>query len=171
MRVLKTIETTFETELNRIVYAKVVRGEYPDPVAYVSDAEQREELAGLRAGTIDRPATKLGYINRLAQLEAQIKDIAKRNEQIDIENTAARKAIDDKYIADIAAAKLEEVNLMAAVRSYRNYLISQCDWTQIPDAPLTVEQKTAWQEYRQALRDIPQNYATAAAVVWPTPPA
>lgn len=30
-----------------------------------------------------------------------------------------------------------------------------CDWTQLPDARLSEEDKVAWTEYRQKLRDLP----------------
>jgi hypothetical protein len=35
-------------------------------------------------------------------------------------------------------------------------LLSQSDWTQLPDSPLSEEAKAAWAEYRQALRDMPK---------------
>lgn len=59
----------------------------------------------------------------------------------------------------------------AAIRSRRDMLLATCEWTQIPDVPLTEEQKEAWREYRQALRDLPQTFATPEGVVWPKPPA
>jgi hypothetical protein len=40
------------------------------------------------------------------------------------------------------------------VRTIRNQYLSDCDWTQLSDSPLTIEQKTAWAEYRQELRDV-----------------
>lgn len=58
----------------------------------------------------------------------------------------------------------------ADIRSRRNALLTACDWTQVADAPLTEEQKTAWRNYRQALRDIPQAFATPEDVVWPDSP-
>lgn len=39
------------------------------------------------------------------------------------------------------------------VRSHRNGLLSESDWTQLADAPVD---KAAWAAYRQALRDLPQ---------------
>jgi hypothetical protein len=57
------------------------------------------------------------------------------------------------------------------IRTNRNALLAQSDWTQLPDAPLTTEQKAAWAEYRQALRDLPETYTTPDEVVYPTPPA
>lgn len=39
------------------------------------------------------------------------------------------------------------------IREERNRLLSQSDWTQTVDAPLTAQSKEAWATYRQALRD------------------
>lgn len=41
------------------------------------------------------------------------------------------------------------------LRNERDFLLKQSDWTQIPDSPLTNEQKQSWATYRQALRDLP----------------
>lgn len=56
------------------------------------------------------------------------------------------------------------------VRAQRNSLLTFCDWTQLADAPLTTEQKQEWAEYRQALRDIPEQTGFPDAVVWPSAP-
>lgn len=40
------------------------------------------------------------------------------------------------------------------VRAERNARLAECDWTQLPDSPLTTEQRSAWATYRQALRDV-----------------
>lgn len=56
------------------------------------------------------------------------------------------------------------------IRGKRAILLQMCDWTQVPDAPLTNEQKTAWSDYRQALRDLPETHQIPAEVVWPTQP-
>ncbi len=56
------------------------------------------------------------------------------------------------------------------IRTQRNALILACDWTQANDAVLTFTERAAWQDYRQALRDIPQVYATPEAVIWPEKP-
>lgn len=64
-----------------------------------------------------------------------------------------------------AAAKV----LWAPVRSERNSRLAACDWTQLPDAPLTTVQRREWQDYRAALRDITRQ-ADPAAVQWPEKP-
>ena len=58
----------------------------------------------------------------------------------------------------------------AEVRSQRNQLLSESDWTQIPDSPLSDSNKTAWATYRQALRDITDNATSLDDVTWPTKP-
>ena len=46
-------------------------------------------------------------------------------------------------------------NKMAIVRAERNQRLIESDWTQIPDSPLSTEDKTSWATYRQSLRDLP----------------
>lgn len=53
------------------------------------------------------------------------------------------------------------------LRARRSQLLSDCDWTQVPDAPVD---KAAWAAYRQQLRDLPENTVDPANPVWPTPP-
>jgi len=56
------------------------------------------------------------------------------------------------------------------IRSQRNAMLGNCDWTQLGDAPLTDEQKAEWVTYRQELRDLPANFDRVSEVVWSTPP-
>lgn len=44
-------------------------------------------------------------------------------------------------------------------RDIRNHLLKQSDWTQLPDAPLTTDDVTAWRLYRHILRNLPQTAA------------
>ncbi|MDW6004717.1 tail fiber assembly protein [Vibrio mangrovi] len=80
----------------------------------------------------------------------------------------------EQLLAD--GISLERVNEISKgfkwdeVRLHRDQLISNTDWTQIPDAPLSESQQTAFAAYRQALRDIPQNYTDPDTVVWPQKP-
>ncbi len=54
--------------------------------------------------------------------------------------------------------------------AYRNLILGQSDWTQLPDAVLTLAEKSAGEDYRQALRNIPQDFVNPDDVVFPTPP-
>lgn len=55
-------------------------------------------------------------------------------------------------------------------RARRRALLAACDWTALPDAPLSDTARDAWRSYRQALRDITAQ-PTTQPTVWPTPPA
>lgn len=57
---------------------------------------------------------------------------------------------------------------VAKVRAKRDSLLSQSDWTQLPDVPM--ETKAAWKSYRQALRDITEQIDLHASVEWPNAP-
>lgn len=58
------------------------------------------------------------------------------------------------------------------VRSIRNTLLAQSDWTQLPDSPLTDAKRAEWATYRQALRDILQTYSeNLLEVEFPDPPS
>lgn len=53
------------------------------------------------------------------------------------------------------------------VRAQRNTLLSDCDWTQVADAPVD---KAAWSTYRQSLRDITTQPDFPWSIVWPNKP-
>lgn len=56
------------------------------------------------------------------------------------------------------------------IRATRNKLISDCDWTQLDDTPVTNAKKLEWATYRQALRDITTQSGFPWEVTWPTKP-
>jgi len=56
------------------------------------------------------------------------------------------------------------------LRSQRNSLLTETDWTQLSDCPLSPEQKENYIKYRQELRDIPGKYSNIYEVVWPRKP-
>jgi hypothetical protein len=43
---------------------------------------------------------------------------------------------------------------MQELRNVRNRMLSDCDWTQANDSPLSDSKKAEWATYRQALRDM-----------------
>ena len=75
-------------------------------------------------------------------------------------------------------SELDAAEAMRLLREERFRLLSECDWTQGADVPNSI--KTAWQTYRQALRDLPasaspkldSNYdLDFTSVTWPTEPS
>lgn len=56
------------------------------------------------------------------------------------------------------------------IRIQRDVLLAQSDWAVLSDVAPSPN-KEAWLNYRQVLRDLPQNFPTPEAVVWPTKPS
>ena len=55
------------------------------------------------------------------------------------------------------------------LRDRRNDLLTKSDWTQSRD--VTLSNDSAWQTYRQALRDLPSNTVDSSNPTWPTEPS
>lgn len=80
-------------------------------------------------------------------------------------------AVSDTDMKDITSdwppAIDPDLQLANEVRSDRNALLSQSDWTQVADAPVD---KVTWATYRQALRDITDQTGFPHEVDWPVKP-
>ena len=82
---------------------------------------------------------------------------------------------------DVINAKIAELDAaepMRLLREERFRLLAECDWTQGLDVPNSI--KTAWQTYRQQLRDLPASASPKldefyeldlSSVTWPTKPS
>ena len=60
-------------------------------------------------------------------------------------------------MSDPSSNTISNSSYWSMFRSMRNGDLMMCDWTQLPDAKLSDEDKVAWIEYRQKLRDLPNN--------------
>ena len=71
-----------------------------------------------------------------------------------INNTIYEMSAEDE--AQLAADQQAALDgmLPSYNRQIRNQLLSDSDWTQFNDSPLTGDVKTSWATYRQTLRDI-----------------
>ena len=78
---------------------------------------------------------------------------------VDGETTAAEQETAYKAQKDTEQAK--------SVRDSRNTKLSECDWTQVADAPVD---KTVWATYRQALRDVTTQSGFPWTIDWPVAP-
>ena len=59
------------------------------------------------------------------------------------------------------------------VRTQRDRRLYACDWTQLPDSPLSDEDKELWRTYRQQLRDITNDLSGISSldeITWPESP-
>ena len=82
---------------------------------------------------------------------------------------------------DVINAKITELDAaepMRLLREERFRLLAECDWTQGADVPNSI--KTAWQTYRQQLRDLPASSSPKldeiyeldlSSITWPTKPS
>jgi hypothetical protein len=76
------------------------------------------------------------------------------------------------YTVQVAPLTEEELTVIrndaaAKIRSQRNTMLSNSDWTQVADAPVD---QAAWAAYRQALRDITSQEGFPWTVEWPEQP-
>jgi hypothetical protein len=69
------------------------------------------------------------------------------------------------------------IDYMELLRDNRNQRLSITDWTQLPDADISEEDRELWGIYRQQLRDLPENIDDPKPLVldenhpdWPIPP-
>lgn len=91
-----------------------------------------------------------------------------RLEQIIAEDIAIMNANNAKFAEELGPVPNAEDD-MIWLRGERDRRIAETDWTQLPDVPEAT--RTAWQTYRQELRDVPENYTNMFDVVWPTKPS
>jgi len=68
-----------------------------------------------------------------------------------------------------------EEDFLSLVRSQRDFMIAQTDWSILPDSPLSESQKTEARTYRQSLRDLTSETMPVSGnlndVSWPTVPS
>jgi hypothetical protein len=72
------------------------------------------------------------------------------------------------YSTERGLEAIERPILWESIRYERNMLLTQSDWTQLPDIPESLRLK--WSVYRQQLRDITVNFPSPELVEWPQLP-
>ena len=81
------------------------------------------------------------------------------------------KIVQDNLEVWLAYAKAQEAEQLAAnARTQRDKLLSDTDWAQTDDAPLSSEDKESVRKYRQALRNITAQSGFPQKIVWPEKP-
>ena len=94
------------------------------------------------------------------------------------------EALDPQCITAVRDAETGEITLTqdpskvqaktaqawTALRTERNARLAASDWTQLQDTHLSAEKKSAWADYRQALRDLPDEVTDPTQVDWPLDP-
>ena len=78
---------------------------------------------------------------------------------------------DDSKFTDIYDEKpATDEEIASQVRSDRNFLLAESDWTQMPDSALSDSKKKEWIAYRKSLRDIPSQSGFPKTITWPDRP-
>lgn len=83
------------------------------------------------------------------------------------------EVIESKIYREMTPNEIEEKNNSILERKWRNVRIKRnnllltSDWTQLNDSPVD---KILWSNYRNQLRDIPQNFSDPDSIIWPTKP-
>jgi len=119
-----------------------------------------------------------GYVRNFADLTPAERDELGYNEAVPLKRepytayeTEWVKGVDLIYREGVTSAVVDEAArgeaMAETIRDQRDRLLAESDWTQLTDAPLTDEEKTAWAAKRQAWRDVPQQGGFPWAVEWP----
>ena len=75
---------------------------------------------------------------------------------------------------DTAKAACELAEEWKQIRRERTRLLSESDWTQGGDSPLTTQKKSDWAKYRTSLRTLPEDQSSKTKysdITWPTKPS
>ena len=72
--------------------------------------------------------------------------------------------------SQISDSEIESCQRWKIIRNERDKLLKESDYLILADAPIDETQKQEWTTYRQALRDIPQDYDSPDEVVYPDKP-
>ena len=84
------------------------------------------------------------------------------------------RLVDGEFVEIVKSDEEVVSEMWLSVRTIRDGRLKSSDWTQMPDSPLTSDQRSEWQMYRQQLRDLTDDYSHATSgdqVVFPEPPA
>tara|TARA_B100000902_G_scaffold286880_1_gene272988 strand:+ start:203 stop:706 length:504 start_codon:yes stop_codon:yes gene_type:complete len=75
---------------------------------------------------------------------------------------------------DTAKTAWELAEEWKRIRIQRTRLLSESDWTQGGDSPLTTQKKSDWAKYRTSLRTLPEDQSSKTKysdITWPTKPS
>lgn len=106
-----------------------------------------EAIAAARKAAVDRMLA--GDTEGAMQEAKRAADLARRPERV------THREMNPEEIA--ALESLRETAATDEVlhwRTRRDALLAACDWTVLPDAPLSSQKQTVWRKYRQTLRDL-----------------
>ena len=87
---------------------------------------------------------------------------------IETVKTGSPVLVDGAWVRQKSVVLIPEYEVAEDVRSNRDQLLTQSDWTQLPDSNLS--QDAEWLSYRTALRDVTEQDGFPYSIVWPVHP-
>lgn len=163
------IQTKYDEALNEIAYSQVSvshPGHQPRIIDQIS--AKNDELNRVMRHPEGR--TKQSWLSLIDKLKKELSDLIASDDKIVSDNHDADMQYNQMILESAEEKKSISDNKWNAVRKVRNNLLSECDWTQVSDAPLSNENKENWKQYRKDLRDIPDTYSTVESIEWPSKP-
>ena len=160
-------QRTLEQELNRVVYEVVQKGPYPSPTPTLEEQIRlkRQAIWELQNGQSPRPAPKTAFLAVVEELKDQLAELIVQNDQISQANAAARKVVDDTYQADLAAARLNPINIGTALCACIDWQLTSTVWFTLKDSGLSVAQQAKADQWRSDIMTIPFTYTVIAEAV------
>jgi hypothetical protein len=128
----------------------VIRFEGYEPVALTLPIEDGKYLVG-------------EYLETYIESFRPFVDVSRQQLLKDVSNQEEIERLVEVEKMDIESLRREAI-------TYRNKLLVMSDYTQLSDSPLTEDQKQAFVNYRQTLRDIPQQKSFPYDVSFPEKP-
>ena len=101
--------------------------------------------------------------------EAGIYEVIESEDAIEEEPGIWRQAWKVTEVNDEAKAIIDHDQAQLE-RGERDLLLRKSDWTQLPDSGIGTKRRTAWKEYRKALRNLPTQEGFPWEFEWPTQP-
>lgn len=133
-------------------------GEDEDAALQCKDGQAYLEADGLGSSHYVREGALISYTEEQRQSKEEFKGAG-----WEWSNDSMDWVLTDQAMANQFA--------LIMLRIKRDELLTKSDYTQMPD--VTLSNQDLWDNYRQALRDLPQTYANITSlddVTWPEPP-
>ena len=77
---------------------------------------------------------------------------------------STHRLVDGEFVEIVQTDAEALAEMWFSVRTIRDGRLKMSDWTQVTDSPLTAEQRSAWQMYRQTLRDITDDFSHVTTI-------
>ena len=150
-------------------------GETDYTIVECTDENVQKRIVQLNDYVGHHPTSGITYNIKyyVSKRDSEIVDVPAHKDE-DGEDVAATY-IQTHFIGDDTA---KDARILAdewtAIRTERDRLLANSDWTQGADSPLTSAKKTEWATYRTKLRTLPEDQKakkTYADITWPSQPS